>query len=334
MKFAKSIFKIFIFLTLVFILAEIGLRLLGYKPKERFHLKEKFLPHLAHCPDSYLGYKNVPGEYKIIINDLLIWNATNLTDGSRSCGIHSDTVSVPKKKVFVYGCSSIYGVGLNDNQTYPYKLQSKNPDLIVRNFSVGGYNILYSYLWLLMQLKESQKPDLVLMNWGSYYLERMVFSRQWREGQYSGLKHSAYIDSIYFPVGSVSNNKLKINRTKLAYFENPLTYYSAFFSLFNNLLNNIDINASNAEVVNEKVINQIIQLSKEHKFRLIFTVITDDELSHTMMKKFANEKIEFVDISLKNENHKYDLYPLDGHPNSLANDTITERVTTYLKIIK
>jgi hypothetical protein len=328
MKVLKKFFFISILVFIVLIILEISLRLLGFTPQSAEISKEQFFPHTPYVMDTILGYQNAPGTYKRINNEKLIWWSTNLPDQSRTCGTKDTGSSL--NELAVYGCSNIYGIGLNDAQTYPWKLQEKLPNLRVKNFSTGGYNILDHYLLLKRQLDNNYRPGIVLVTFGSYYFERVVFARMWRESQYRGLKNSPYLDSIFFPRASLESDSLVVRNMKLSYFDNPLIYYSSLFNLLNKGYNNIDLYFSGAEAVSNKIADQIIDQSRTHGFRLIFLIYSNDDATQRFIKRLDNSHIEHVNGFLQNPDHRYDLYPLDAHPNELANDSISERVASYI----
>ncbi len=84
--------------------------------------------------------------------------------------------NTPPQAIIVFGCSMAYGVGLNENQTFAYKI-SKKLKRPVYNFAYpgGGLNQIY-YLLQYSKFKQSIKkePEFILYFYNPDHIRRMI----------------------------------------------------------------------------------------------------------------------------------------------------------------
>ena len=98
--------------------------------------------------------------------------------------------------IYIFADSYVWGVGVNDEQTFAYHLQMARPDYNVKLVAVSGYGLVHNYLRFL-QIKQSIRPnDIVIIGYADYYDVRNVAAP-------SRLRATeAYLDSL-FPDGKV-----------------------------------------------------------------------------------------------------------------------------------
>ena len=77
-------------------------------------------------------------------------------------GFRSDSFTKPGFKIMSIGCSNTEGVGVNDNQTWPYNFTSLIPTGVNMNFGTGGRSNDFISRCLLTYY-DLIKPDLVLI---------------------------------------------------------------------------------------------------------------------------------------------------------------------------
>lgn len=133
--------------------------------------------------DPICGYRGIPGRvapqvhrdfsvtYRI---DQAGWRRM---PAPRSEGSHGE--------IWFVGCSFTFGIGVEDDETYPWVLATKAwPNVRVRNFSAGGWGTTNAYLALRDQLQRLPKPDCVVYGWIRHHRRRNYLRRSWflREG--------------------------------------------------------------------------------------------------------------------------------------------------------
>ncbi len=98
---------------------------------------------------------------------------TSGSDNSGSCvytynelGFRGDSVSKKGFRIMSLGCSNTEGVGINDNQTWPYQFSNLVPNGVNFNFGTGGRSNDFISRCLLSYY-DIIKPDLVLVMYTS-----------------------------------------------------------------------------------------------------------------------------------------------------------------------
>lgn len=140
----------------------------------------------AYQSDERLGFRSsagtfhirltlpdTPGEWRFI--------ATVGKDGNRVCGPRPP--ASPRREIWVFGCSCTWGWGVNDSETYPWLVQQRFPDYLVRNFAVSGYGQVQQLVQLEEALTKENKPPIVaVFTFNDYHLARNVVTPEWRAG--------------------------------------------------------------------------------------------------------------------------------------------------------
>lgn len=126
-----------VLLILSAVLAELALRQLGYealKVPSNSGWSER---------DSELGWKN--RQNGVFYPDSSLTTKMTLGAGGERLAFNSND-SLNGDNVLFVGGSFIQGQGVNDKETFAYRINEKFPALRVRNFGVGAYGTYQSYL--------------------------------------------------------------------------------------------------------------------------------------------------------------------------------------------
>ena len=140
---------------------EIYLRSVNYLP-----LSPQTRASILSFPQAYhfnpvLGWDLTPGtqSFAPVSPQAHATRARLLASGERAT---SPVAASPSAKlapqVIFLGDSFTFGDGLNDQETYPWVLQLKAPQLAVHNFAVPGYGTCQVYLKLKELLRSAQVP--------------------------------------------------------------------------------------------------------------------------------------------------------------------------------
>lgn len=153
-----------------------GLRARGFVPWE-FLATERDEPALCE-PDPALGWRNRPGRhvFPAFVPDAPATVVNIAPDGSR--------VTAPERKggrpAFVMaGCSYTYGWGIDDAETYAWRLQQRFPELEVLNYGTPAYGTYQSLLRIEQVLAETPAPRYVFYGFIAAHEERNVASAEW-----------------------------------------------------------------------------------------------------------------------------------------------------------
>lgn len=140
-------------------IGEVVLRTLNYHPIGSIGFPV-FAPIIQ--PDDEIGWIMKGGSF----------GDTHLNvDGNRITGsVQSQSKTESRPVVFV-GCSTTHGTGLRDEETLPWKVQSRLAGLRVYNFGVVGYGACQAMLLLQRLLKREEfktSPIVVYLAWPAH----------------------------------------------------------------------------------------------------------------------------------------------------------------------
>ena len=139
--------------------AEVAARLLGYSPAVDTTVAS---PWTAYDPE--LGWIDNPGAHLSSGRGM----ATIEADGSRRTKLRP--LADPKAVVLVLGCSYTLGFGVDDKDTFAWKLQERFPEFDVENFGTAGYGTYQSLLRFRRFLRERHTaPALVVFGFADFH---------------------------------------------------------------------------------------------------------------------------------------------------------------------
>lgn len=125
------------------------------------------------APNPLLGWQLKSGEYDLALGGRNKTTHISINkDNSRAT--RGMGISPPSKaqKVLFIGDSFVFGEGLDDEETLPWRLQMQQPRLEVINHAVGGYGTCHAML-RLGQVKELLSAnDIVIYGFSSFHEER------------------------------------------------------------------------------------------------------------------------------------------------------------------
>src|SRR5688572_5342555 len=151
-----------ILIIISFASAELVVRLAGISPVPR--PAPATVESRITMEDQRLGWNNRPGakqSFRLLGEPP--HTVTILETGARATSpSRTSTRDIRRDMIFV-GCSFTHGWGLNDEETFAWKVQMALPDWNVHNFGVNGYGTCQAYMLLkrLFEQKKWYKPVLI-----------------------------------------------------------------------------------------------------------------------------------------------------------------------------
>lgn len=316
------------FIILIFLL-ESGTRFLGYDAYHPFDIYlDNIRPHSPLKSDTELGYALNPGTYKYEYHSGYYFIATHDSNGYR---ISSQEERRGLTSINFYGCSFFYGYGLSDTSVFTYKLSNKLKNYKINNCAVFGSNLVYSYLLLKKQIKENKKPDIAVISYASFYLDRNVYAVSYKKC----LIHSEKIlseNKLGYLYARLTNNKssVTISNEPFSYNPLPLIKYSAFLNTANDIYIKNELESYNPYLVDSILLEKFIELGNANNIKIVFAIINKDQQSNIVYNRLIKQKVKCVDISLDYSLNKYNLMPNENHPNELAHEFYAEKTADYL----
>jgi hypothetical protein len=139
--------------------AEVSARLLGYTPAV-----DTTVPSPWTAFDAELGWTDNPGARLSSGRGMATFEA----DGSRRT--RPRAIAGRRGVVLMLGCSYTLGFGVDDKDTFAWKLQERFPEFDVENFGTAGYGTYQSLLRFRRFLRERHAaPTLVVFGFADFH---------------------------------------------------------------------------------------------------------------------------------------------------------------------
>ena len=316
----KKLSLILISLVFSLIIVELLLRILGFNPwKYVSSQNQKIFDY-----DQKIGWKSKQGVYDVIASDEFKIKTilTILDDKSRYTGNN-----LSDKKILIVGGSFTQGWGVNDNETFAYKLQNEFTNFKIKNYGQSGYSGVQSYLLLKELLDSENKIKLVIYGFIDHHEYRNVARGEWLELllKYSKNGHS---NSTKIPYATVNKNKDLIFNDPLGYLQLPFREELSLIPLIEITI--MKYSTKRRKKIQKEVARQIFlkmnNLSKQNNSQFIVLNL------HSNIKEyesfFKKNDINFVDCNLfLNKNY---LIKGDYHPNGKAHSVYSNCINSYI----
>jgi len=316
-------------LVVALLAGEGAVRALGYTPFRPTYRDIRVEPGGKYqAPDPVLGYRHLPGKFKITFPDGHSWTATHLPNTLRiTRPLDSYAQPTGLEQIWLFGCSLVHGWGVDDHETLGWQMQLRLPRHEVVNFGVGGYGTWQSYLQFREALKERAAPRWVVPVYASLHDERNTRSRNWRRATYEFARFGTTAQP-YVRLGKDGELEERFDRG---------TYRGFFLLRHSALANFLDLAYGKAEEkalrsreVSEKIIERFAAEARAHGSRFALAVLNRDPGARAMLAWAGERGIPAVDISVdmtRPENR----VAYDGHPSAAANRRSSRLLSEFLR---
>ncbi|MEO0038069.1 MAG: hypothetical protein RIQ59_1280 [Bacteroidota bacterium] len=321
-------------IALFFILfLELFLRLIGFTPIE-FNQKVVSKPEIPYTADS-LGITLKRGTYKININDHVYYKATHNIERRR---VTSKVPVHSLNKIIILGCSFAYGVGVNDEESFPFLLQTYLKEYEVENYSVPGSATIQSYLNLKKCLLKGDRPTIVVLSYAAFHEERNQLTRGFESNLFDGLKlHEGLALSKYFyPRCKIVNNNIAIEYIEITKDFTPIPFKENFAiaSFIDQMWNKIDDRKTTGFPVSKILFQDFQELANQYHFKLIIADVSQSNKFEDIKYFCVKRNINYVNISPDFSLGNYTLAPYDYHPNKMAHKVYALKLYEYINNLK
>ena len=308
-------YTVILFMSVSFsiILGESLLRFTGRLPW--IYSKKDANEPIMHKLDPILGWTNKEGEYVVPSYDFSGKNIhiTFISHGQRST--RSREINSNKEFVIVGG-SYTQGWAIDDNETYPWKLQRRYPLLDVLNYGTAAYGSYQSLLILEKELPRLVSPISVLYGFIQDHEVRNIASAEWLEAlsRYSRRGH------VFVPYVTLKENTGLIRHPPERYLSLPFRESLAMIALIERVYMRIKTKKrySQKRAVTEQILLEMNRITEKFsaKFILVMLSASDETKSHYMNFSQAHN-IRYINC----------VYPStpemrvagEGHPNGKMN---------------
>ncbi|MEG4838654.1 SGNH/GDSL hydrolase family protein [Microcoleus sp. B9-D4] len=318
------IFPIFLSTTT----AEIVLRVAGYKPWQIENVDVAVEPKgNFFTKDSELGYKHLPGKFKVTLNGNYSFNTTHLNNTLRiTHPLNTYNLSSKKPEIWIFGCSFTYGWSLNDSETYAWLLQEKLPKYEIVNFGVNGYGTLHSFIQFKEALKQGNKPKIAVIAYAGFHDRRNTLLRARSKQMASWNK----LGILFQPDARLNGeNNFTYKMTKLEYHEFPLMRVSALSHFLDVNYNQFEEGLYRSHEVSKAIIEEFNRVAEAKGVKLVVAGINSG--SAKMLQELSQEGIATADISVDLKIPANNNLPHDLHPSAIANRQYAEKLEVFLQ---
>lgn len=290
--------------------AEIAVRLTGRLPW-RYVSVDPRIPVLNDF-DPELGWKPKPGAY-VIPPFTAGAKSTHITiqpDRSRATGTPGDRA----RELLLVGCSFTFGWGVNDQDSFAWKLQEQLPRYEVSNHGVGGYGTYQSLLTLERLLADGPPPARVLYGYMQGHEFRNVAHPVWT----FSLTKYARQRMVEVPFCTVDGDGHLHRQAPERYPEWPLQGHSALVNFLEEsyMRRKVPERTAQAQAVTDQLLLEMAELCRRHgvKFGMLL-LLADDAMRDHYVRLLREHDVELIDCARPLTPDKK--VPGDGHPNEL-----------------
>tara|TARA_B100000959_G_scaffold279359_1_gene339378 strand:+ start:3566 stop:4558 length:993 start_codon:yes stop_codon:yes gene_type:complete len=316
----KKLSLILISFVFSLILVEFFLRILGFTPWTYIPSKNQKMFDF----DQNIGWKSKEGVYDIIASEeyKIKKVLTVLNNGNRYSGEGSGD-----QQIIIVGGSFTQGWGVNDNETFSYKLQKKLKNFNVKNYGQSGYSGVQSYLLLKELLQESKNPRLVIYAFIDHHEYRNVARGEWLEMllKYSKTGHA---NSPKVPFATLNKKNELVFHEPSGYLQLPLREQLSFVPIIEKTI--MKHTAKKRKKQQKEVARQVFlemkNISKEFNSKFLMVNLKSNIIEYESF--FKKNNISFVDCNLSlTENY---LIKGDYHPNNKAHTIYSKCINDYI----
>lgn len=282
--------------------------------------------------NKYLGVIPAPNSTSRMVST---YNDETLFDVNYTIDEHSHRISPPYKggqegkSLVFFGCSVTFGYGLEDEDTFPYKVGQKSKNLYkIYNFAFGGYGTHH----MLSQIEHGFVKDIVKVNPGYAiytvipdHLRRIAGDTKWGASD----PHYEIEDQRVVYKGLFSDDKSVISNAIKKVKDSHISH-----TLFEEALENNRIALFTAMVVDSR--DKMKATFPKCKFVVFFSENTQRKLCDKMIESLEKNGVEVHRMSKMiphffDKTEKYQIHPpVELHPNAIANEYVANYVINHL----
>ena len=293
-------------------LGELGLRAL--EPAEERGAAFAVEPGGWVRADAAMGYVGAEGRFAVRFADGWTTQVTHGADGLRitapvaGFGARGGAAGPTLE---VHGGSFAHGLGLDDAQTLPWRLQEALPGWTVRNRAVSGYGPLQAWIALDQAIAVGDAPAAFVVAYAGFQDERVTQVRNWRRSM-----------RAWVPGGMPSTRTLwgtpRVEHRGAGLQVWTLADRSALAARGSRVADRLEDAVASSHGVSRNLLVQLGRRGAEHGVRVVIAGLSDDPWTADTLAWCARRGIEVVDVGLPWTEPRWNLEPHDGHPNAAA----------------
>ncbi len=313
-------------LLLAAVIGEVIARVRGFKPFAAQPPDIKVEPggkFFRPLPEG--GFGHFPGAFQVTLPTGYEFRVTHDTNGLRVTHPPRADAAAARPELWMLGCSLAHGWSLNDEDTYPWRVQAALPEFEVVNGGVSGYGTLHQRLLFEELRKRRAKPAAVIVAYGRFHDYRNTYVRIWQKGfaPYNRLPELVY------PHARLENGSLTYHAAPATYREWPLQRASALVHWVEQQANRAEEARVRSHEVSAALLANWANACAKDGIPFILAGISSD--AGPMLEWARAAGLRVVDISVPLTEPGNTNAPHDGHPSAKANRIYAERLTACLR---
>lgn len=313
-----------------------------------------------------LGYISRPGRYRVTIPGLADYRATHLADGLRatasddavatnaalpgdapmgddmaasggtgiaaeggaSTGLQEAASIDDRPAIWIAGCSFTYGMNVDDEQSYPWRLQARLPQYHVINLGVPGYGTVHNLVAIESRLAAGERPAAVMVAYHHRHDERNTFLRRRRKL----LVPFSRLGTFVQPVARIdAAGQLELTMAEAVYVPWPLIGRSAVVHALETRYNDWEERRTDSHRVSQEIVRRLAHSCRAVHVRLGLVGL-DRTATTADMLRFCGE-IDLPAASIAFDPADPDLVLADGHPSPLGQAELAIGAAWFLELV-
>jgi len=317
--------------VLLFVVGETAMRGVGrtpWRPHTAWDMRIE-PGGLMYRGHDTLGFTHCPGQFTLTFPDGYLFHMTNDEDGHRITRPLDGPDASGRPRLWVFGCSFTYGLGIEDHEAFPWLVQAAWPDYDIINFAQSGYGTVQSLIQLREALRDRTRPRMAVLTYASFHDMRNALLWRWRKG-FSYYRHKGPLQQPYARLRG--DGSLAIRMSSAEYRGWPLMRHSA---LVHSLEQKCDLllerHVIQSHEVSKALVREFARTCADNSVALVVAIIGEDTASQDMLVFCRRMGIPAVDISVDyHGNLEYNLLPHDNHPNAAAHEIYARKLNEFL----
>jgi len=270
------------------------------------------------------GFGHLPGAFKVTLPTGYEFRVTHGPNGLRVTHPPRAPDAPERPELWILGCSLTHGWSLNDEDTFPWRVQAALPDFEVVNGGVSGYGTLHQRLLFEELRKQRAKPAAVVVAYGRFHDYRNTYVRIWQKGF---APYNRLPDLVY-PYARLEGGALTYHAAPATYAEWPLQRHSALVHWLEQQANRREEDRVRIHEVSAALIANWANACAKDGIPFVLAGISSD--AGPMLNWARAAGLRVVDIAVPLTEPGNTNAPHDGHPSAKANRVYAERLTAYL----
>lgn len=264
--------------------------------------------------DDKLGFASLPGTFTVT-QSKHSFRATNLDRMHRALWPPGVTPpSGTRPGVWIFGDSTTYGWGLDDELPYAALLQQRHPELDVQNFAIGGYSTVQSLIQLEETLASGATPPRVaVLAYASSHAGRNLMLRNNRKEWFGSDALSPVL-----PAARLQGGELRYGLVSMAYEPWPLMRDSALVNKLETLANKAQVLTHDANGVSRALLERFTETCRKHGIEFILAGAARESRTDAVLRWAADRGIPAQNIAVDLELPGNAL--ADKHPSAKAHE--------------